>query len=117
MQLIKELQLEESVYFTGDLEHDTFLTILSKSSLYLRTHFKDGVSSSVLEALSLRVPVVACENGIRPESVVTYENGEIKDIVDKICFVIENLEDIRRNIKKPYIEDTVSKEISIIEKA
>jgi glycosyltransferase involved in cell wall biosynthesis len=115
--LIKELQLEKSIYFTGDLDHDTFLSILSKSSLYLRTYVKDGISSSVLEALSLNVPVVACENGIRPESAVVYQNEDVKEMVEKICYVIDNLEEVKKNIKKPYIADTVSQEISIIDKA
>ncbi|NIU02072.1 MAG: glycosyltransferase [Nitrosopumilaceae archaeon] len=117
LQLIKKFKLDDSIYFTGDLDHDSFLTLLSKSILYLRTHIKDGVSSSVLEALSLNIPVVACENGIRPESVITYKNGNIKEMVDKISYVIENNEAIRKNLTKPSIEDTVSKEISLIKKA
>ena len=117
MQLITELKLQDSIYFTGDLDHDEFLTVLSKSTLYLRTYIKDGIASSVLEALSLNVPVVACDNSIRPESVVIYQNEDVKDIVNKVRYVIDDLENIRKKIKKPYIKDTVSEEISIIEKA
>jgi len=39
------------------------------------------VCSSVLEALALKTPVVASENGSRPEGVITYENQNIDDMV------------------------------------
>jgi len=116
-ELIKNLGLEDLVYFVGDVDHDTFLTLLKKATLYLRTPVKDGVCSSVLEALALEIPVVASENGSRPEGVITYENGNIEDMVEKLSFVVENDAEIRGNLKRPDIEDTVAKEVELIKRA
>lgn len=114
---IKELGLEEDVYIAGDLDHDMFLTALTRSTLYLRTPVKDGVSSSVLESLSLNIPVVASENGSRPEGTITYENENIEDMVDKLTYVVENLEEVKKKLKKPFIKDTVIEEIELVKGA
>lgn len=64
--------IADRVCLLDDLDHDAFLTILAGSAVYLRTPITDGVASSVLEALALGVPVVACDNGTRPDGVITY---------------------------------------------
>ncbi len=112
--LIKELKIEDHVILAGDQDHDAFLTIMTRSKLYLRTPFKDGVSSSVLEALSLDVPVVACDNGSRPPSTVTYENRNVDDMVEKVSYVIDNHEQVVKNIIHPEIADTIVDEIRVL---
>ncbi len=114
---VREMDLDDAVYFAGDLDHDAFLTLMSRSTLYLRTPVKDGVSSSVLESLSLGTPVVASKNGSRPQGVVCYENGNIDDFVEKVQTVADNIGQIKQKIKEPAIEDTVIKEIELIKKA
>ncbi len=116
-QLIDELRLNDRIYFAGDLDHDTFLTYLKRATLFLRTPVKDGVCSSVLEALALKTPVVASENGSRPEGVITYQNGNIDDMVKKVQYVVENLDAVRKQLKEPDIPDTVNQEIQLIRKA
>lgn len=113
-EMIKKLGLEEKIYFAGDVDHDTFLTILSWSTIYLRTPPKDGVCSSVLEALSLKIPVVASENGTRPQGVITYENKNIDQMVSVLSTTVDDIENIKSNIMEPEIEDTIAKEISLI---
>lgn len=55
---ITSLKLGDRIMIVDDLDHDEFLTALSRSTAYVRTAPADGVSSSVLEALTLPVPVV-----------------------------------------------------------
>ncbi len=112
--LIKELKIEDHVILAGDQDHDAFLTIMTRSKFYLRTPFKDGVSSSVLEALSLDVPVVACDNGSRPPSTVTYENRNVDDMAEKVSYVIDNHEQVVKNIIHPEIADTIVDEIRVL---
>ncbi|KAA3613242.1 MAG: glycosyltransferase family 1 protein [Calditrichaeota bacterium] len=114
---MEELGFLDAVHFAGDMDHDQFLTLLSKSTFYLRTPFKDGVSSSVLESLSLNTPVVACENGSRPEGVIKYENQNIDDMVKVMLHTVDNIDDIKKNLKAPPIPDTISTEIELIKKA
>jgi len=68
----------------GNLSHDEFLTLLMRSSAYIRTPMCDGVSASILESLALGVPVLASDNGHRPATVMTYREGDAKDLCDKL---------------------------------
>jgi glycosyltransferase involved in cell wall biosynthesis len=112
--LIKELGIENHVILAGDQDHDSFLTILTRSKLYLRTPFKDGIASSVLEALALDVPVVACDNGSRPPSTVTYENRNVDDMAAKVEYVLEHHDEVVKNIVHPEIKDTIQDEIKVL---
>jgi glycosyltransferase involved in cell wall biosynthesis len=113
-RLTKELGISENIYFTGDLDHDTFLTLVAKSTVFLRTPVRDGVASSVLEALALNVPVVASENHRRPESAITYNHEKISDMVKKLDETLQNLAEVKKRIIKPAIRDTVAEEVAVL---
>jgi len=53
----------------GDVPHQTTVTVIARSDAFLRTTLYDGDSISVREALQLGVPVIATDNGMRPEGV------------------------------------------------
>ncbi len=84
-----------SLLLLGNLAHDEFLTLLTRCSAYLRSPACDGVAASVLEALALRVPVVASENGRRPAGVITYLDEDAADMCAKVAYVTENYDKIR----------------------
>ncbi len=79
----------QSLLLLGNLSHDEFLTLLSRSFAYIRTPVCDGVSSSVLESLALGVPVIASENGHRPDGVLTYRAGDAGDLCAKLKHLVE----------------------------
>lgn len=112
--LVKELGIEKNVFYAGDQNHDSFLSLVTASDFCLRTPVRDGVSSSVLEALALGVPVVASENNRRPPSVVTYDHESIPDMVRVLRETIENLPAVKAAIVKPDIMDTVAEEVSVL---
>ncbi|REJ64761.1 MAG: glycosyltransferase family 1 protein [Planctomycetota bacterium] len=114
MGLIDELNVGDHICFAGDLSHDEFLTLARRSKLYLRTPTSDGECSSVLEALTMGVPVVAAENGTRPESVVTYTHDDPDDLCAKVCQVLENHEAVCQAIVKPPVRDTVADEADVL---
>ena len=109
-----ERGLTGSVLLCGDLAHDDFLTLLTTGDIYVRTPKKDGVASSVLEALSLRVPVVASENGTRPAGVVTFEPDNAQDLADTVTRVLHTLDDVRAAIVPPVVADTVADEAELL---
>src|SRR5215467_6476196 len=80
----------ESLLVLGNLPHDEFMTLMSRCFAYVRTPTCDGVSSSILEALSLGVPVLASKNGSRPANVITYQEGNSQDLCDKLLDLTEN---------------------------
>ncbi len=111
---ITRLGLDDFVHIAGDQDHDSFLSIIKKSAIFLRTPVKDGVASSVLESLSLGTVVVASENNTRPESSVTYDNENLDDMVAKLKDVIDHPEKYNEALIKPVIRDTVADEIAIL---
>ena len=72
--------LGSAVLQLGNLDHDTFLTLMSRADLCVRTPSRDGIASSVLESLALGIPVVAAENPMRPPQVVTYKTTDAADL-------------------------------------
>jgi glycosyltransferase involved in cell wall biosynthesis len=112
--LIRELGLESHVLIAGDQPHDEFMTIMARSLIYVRTPKRDGVCSSVLEALSLRVPVVASENGTRPAGVVTFTEGDAQDLAAAVGYVLDQHEDVRRGLVPPEVRDTVADEAALL---
>ena len=97
-----------------DLEHDAFLAVLQRSALYLRTPITDGVASSVLEALALRVPVVACENGTRPPGVITYPPSDAARLAAAVNYVIEHRDQVISSLPAVDISDTVADEVRVL---
>jgi glycosyltransferase involved in cell wall biosynthesis len=87
-----------SLLLLGNLPHDEFLTVLTRCSACLRSPACDGVAASVLEALFLGVPVVASENGRRPEGVIAYRETDAADMCAKMVYAIENRDSIRQQL-------------------
>jgi len=110
---VKRAELLENVLFVDDLDHDQFLTLLSQVQLCLRTHKRDGISSSVLEALSLGIPVVAADNPLRPEQVFTYPADDAQAMASATINVLR-LHPDELPTGKPEIADTVSEEIMLL---
>jgi glycosyltransferase involved in cell wall biosynthesis len=68
-KFFEDQRLADAVCITGSVSHDVFLSMLTQSLAYIRPPLTDGVSSSVMESLVLRVPVLASDNGTRPAGV------------------------------------------------
>ena len=114
VEQIRRLNLDAYVLLAGDQPHDEFLTIMTRSRMYVRTPPKDGVCSSVLEALALGIPVVASENGTRPPSVVTFTPADADDLSAKIAHVLDHEADVRAAVVRPEIRDTVADEAALL---
>jgi glycosyltransferase involved in cell wall biosynthesis len=106
--------LGDRVCLIDDLTHAEFLEALSRSVLYLRTPTTDGVASSVLESLSLGVPVVGSQNGTRPAGVITYEATNRADLAAKVQQVAENHRAIVESLPKPEVRDTLADEVALL---
>jgi glycosyltransferase involved in cell wall biosynthesis len=102
------------VLVVDDLDHGLFLKALGRSSLYLRSHLSDGVCSSVLEALSLRVPVVAVQNHTRPPGVITYEPPGDERLTDILDDVLNRRDEIVAGLERPAVRDTLAEEARLL---
>jgi glycosyltransferase involved in cell wall biosynthesis len=112
--MIAQHRLESRIMIVNDLDHDQFLTALRRSAMYVRTPKKDGVASSVLEALSIGVPVVAAENGARPAGVVTYEATDAAALRSKIEYVLEERDEVVASLVRPEVRDTLNDEAELL---
>jgi glycogen synthase len=59
----------EHILIAGDVPHAETLLAILRSSLLLRTTLYDGDALSIREALQLGTPVIATDNGMRPNGV------------------------------------------------
>lgn len=59
----------EHILLCGDVPHTATLRAIVEGDLFLRTTHYDGDSISVREALAAGTPVIATDNGMRPEGV------------------------------------------------
>jgi glycosyltransferase involved in cell wall biosynthesis len=114
LDTLRSRQLENHILIGNDFGHDQFMTLLSRSDVHLRTPVSDGVSSTVLEALSLKIPVVASDNGTRPASVVTYDARDPHDFADKLDRTLRNRDGVAAGIIPPVVSDTVEAEVNLI---
>lgn len=111
---IRHHAIEPHLCLIEDLDHDAFLTALTRSSLYLRTPITDGVASSVLESLALGVPVVACENGTRPTGVLTYTADNASEMAARMEYVIANRAQVVETIGALDVPDTLADEVALL---
>jgi glycosyltransferase involved in cell wall biosynthesis len=86
---------QTNLLLLGNLDHDRFLSLLSRCSAYIRTPACDGVSASVRESLALGTPVIASENGARPAGVLTYQEMDAQDLCARMVYLMENRHDLR----------------------
>ncbi len=114
VRMIRDRNLENHILITGNLPRNEFLAVMARGMLYLRTPMGDGVAASVLEALSLGIPVVAVDNGTRPPSCILYREGDLEDMINKVDHVIMNRNAIISKIKKPEDTDTLESEIKVL---
>jgi len=113
-QKMLDLEKKGKLLLVEALSHDEFITIMKMSDIYLRTHFCDGVSSSVLEALAAGTVVVACDNGQRPQGVVMYKPDDAEEMQEKIKFVLKDLKKYQSKIQRPEISNTVQDEVNLL---
>lgn len=114
LSAIARHRLDDRICFVEDLDHDAFLTVLQKSTLYLRTPITDGVASSVLESLALGVPVVACENGTRPGGVVTYPPTDAERLAETVNDVVTRRAHFVAALQSAELPDTLTAEIVLL---
>jgi glycosyltransferase involved in cell wall biosynthesis len=77
---IQELDLQEHVTLTGFLENVE--EAMASLDLYLNTSKTEGLGTSILEAMSAKIPVVATAAGGIPEIVQNEVNGMLNAIED-----------------------------------
>ncbi len=82
------------ILLCGDVPHQSTLQAISLSDIMLRTTLYDGDAVSLREALYLGVPVIASDNGMRPQGVMLIPGQNL----DALCDAIERV--VNAQVKK-----------------
>jgi glycosyltransferase involved in cell wall biosynthesis len=104
-QFFRDQGLEDGVCITGSVTHDAFLTMLTRSLACIRSPMTDGVSSSVLEALALGVPVLGSDNGTRPTGVELWRREDPESLLKLMAEAVENRSAMAARIPRFSVED------------
>jgi glycosyltransferase involved in cell wall biosynthesis len=108
-------RLDEAVCLLSAVPHDTFLTLLSRSLAYIRTPVTDGICSSVLESLKLKVPVLAADNGTRPPGAELWQAGNVESLLALMTQAVQNRVELVARIPEVVVEDNAKKLADSIE--
>jgi glycosyltransferase involved in cell wall biosynthesis len=107
--------IEDAVCSQGSVPHDAFLTMLSRSLAYIRTPVTDGICSSVLEALKLKVPVLGADNGARPAGTELWKVGDVDSLLVLMEEAFRNNKAMVERIPEIDLEDNAKKLADSIE--
>jgi glycosyltransferase involved in cell wall biosynthesis len=84
------LPYAEHILLNGDLAHDLTLQAMQASDIMLRTTWYDGDAISVREGLHLGIPVIASDNGMRPEGTHLIPARELEALVAAVERILNN---------------------------
>jgi glycogen synthase len=74
----------EHICLAGNTEHAVTLHLIRDADVLLRTTLFDGDAISIREALFLGTPVIATDNGMRPDGVQLIERGDADGLVELV---------------------------------
>ena len=109
-------KIEDVVFLMGSVAHDLFLDLLSHSLAYIRTPVTDGVCSSVLESLMLRIPVLAANNGTRPFGTELWQPGDTESLLGLMRAILATREEFVARIPPIVFERNTEKLAEDIER-
>jgi len=104
INLSRDMNIEKNVIFTGKLEYELTINIMSGASIAVVPSYKETFCHALIEPMSLGVPVITTKVGIAEEIIINGETGyivphEISKISEKIIFLLKN-PDIKERIAK-----------------
>jgi glycosyltransferase involved in cell wall biosynthesis len=78
----------QHILLAGDVPHGSTLRAISAADVFLRTTLYDGDAVSVRESLVLGTPVIATDNGMRPEGVRLVPVSDVEALERAILAVV-----------------------------
>src|SRR5581483_8184446 len=104
-----------AVCVLGSVPHEMFLTLLSRSLAYIRTPITDGICSSVLESLKLKVPVLGADNDASPKGTELWKAGYVGSLLKLMEEAVRDRRAMVDRIPELEIEDNANKLANSIE--
>lgn len=121
INLIKNEKLGKNINMLGFYEHDDILTELMESDIFLFASNKETFGISVLEAMSVGLPVVCFDDDAIGEIINDDIDGFIiknrlyEDMTDKVIMLLDNVE-MQENIGLCAIEKSRNYDVYVIKR-
>lgn len=98
----------DDILLCGDVPHPATVRAIAQAGAFLRTTLYDGDSISVREALYFGTPVIATDNGMRPDGVRLFPVGD----ADRLYAAIEDV--LQRPKKRTIPSEPEERNIDLI---
>lgn len=99
VNLTNNLDITDSVIFTGALPHHKVMETLERSSLYAMTSYSEGFGFVLIEAMSCGLPPVAFDVRVGPRAIINdgvngilVEDNNIEAFSSALCSLMDNAE-------------------------
>lgn len=122
--LVNNLELNNSVIFTGQLEKNQLSEYYKNSNIYIQASGYEGLPHTLLEAISFNLSIVSTPIGGTNEILENGKNGWVIDlfegkypkeeyIVEKVLHIVNNYEEDK--LKKANAQKLLKEKFNIIE--
>jgi glycosyltransferase involved in cell wall biosynthesis len=116
-------EINDRIESRGLTEHFRFITepveesvsVWQISDIVIRATNTDGNSLTVMEALSLEVPVIASDCVERPEGTILFETRDVDDLCNKVLTVLAASEHYRARLKDIHPRDNAAAFLALYE--
>lgn len=94
--IIKSYSVPHQIFFIGGVDSDQILNYYKLFTIKILASTMEGLSQSLLEAMSLGIPVVATDSAGNPDLVksgengLLYENNNPRDLAEKIELLLKD---------------------------
>lgn len=106
---IKRMNLDEKIHFMGFIEDsEQYNDILCGSEAFILTSREDPMPSVMMEAMAMKLPVVAFKGSGGAEELLSEERGylakycDINDYCEKISMILDNTVDVEATKERAY---------------
>lgn len=107
--LVNHNHCSENIVFLGQKNQDEVIDILSATDIFVNSSYSEGLPTSVMEAASIGLPVVATDVGGTREIIddertgVLVKEGDVEQLACKLCELATNAKlrnDLSKNARK-----------------
>lgn len=104
-KLVNYFKNETRVKFFGKVHHNVIPKLLAETNVLVQPSYWEGSPTSIIEALSMGIPVVAANVGDIPRLLrfgkagTLFMTGNEKDLIEKLDLAINSYDDLIKKVK------------------
>jgi glycosyltransferase involved in cell wall biosynthesis len=105
--LAKDLEVEDQVKFVGEVKHPELATYLKVCDIFIRPSRSEGMGNSFVEAMSMKMPVIATREGGLSDFIFDCETAFVcsKDNPESIVGAIDKISEFQKTAQVEKVLD------------